>query len=189
MSETRTRTRQAPSTKQTESDESAETAAAQKAAKEAEAKAAKEAKEAEKAAAKAAADAKKAEEKAAKEAEKEAARKAKEEEAAKERQALIDSGDLIEVENDGVTTTYTTAVAKKDAVAQRAADVIQVLKDRGTEVPVSGKELADQFGGGTVQWVSFFGMLRILGLVKVYRFRSGERGGSGLSYLWVGPTD
>lgn len=106
---------------------------------------------------------------------------------AQARQELIDSGDLIEITDNGeVSIEYNATEPKKDQVAQRAHEVIEELKERGREVPVSGKELADKYGGGTVQWVAFFGMLRVLGLVKAYRFKTGERGKSGMSYLWIG---
>lgn len=183
--ETRTRTRKAPSQKEEQTNTEQEAAKARAAEVEAE-KAAKEAKRAEE---KAAREAEKTAEKEAKDKAKAEEKAAKEKERADARQALIDAGQLIETEDDGVTTTYTVSEPKKDAVAQRAAEVIQRLKDEGTEVPVHGKDLADEFGGGTVQWVAFFGMLRILGLVRVYRFKTGERGGSGLSYLWIGPVE
>lgn len=190
---TRTRTRRAPSAK-TEQTEAEKTAAAAKAAESAEDAARKEAekesKEKERAEAKAKREQEAAEKKAEKEKERAEAKAAKEAERVAERQALLDSGELIETEDDdGTVTTYVYSEPKKDAVAQRAADVIEDLKRDGREIPVSGKDLAEKYGGGTVQWVAFFGMLRILGLVKPYRFRTGERGGSGLSYLWIGDDE
>jgi septal ring factor EnvC (AmiA/AmiB activator) len=134
--------------------------------------------------------AKKAEEAKAKkeQAEKERAEKkaAKEAERAAERQKLIDAGELIEHSENGNVTEYTVSEPKKDLVAQRAAQVIEELKADGREVPISGKYFADKYGGGTVQWVAFFGMLRVLGLVTPYRFKTGNRGESGLSYRWIG---
>jgi hypothetical protein len=184
---TRTRTRRASSAKADTTAAENDTAAAQAAEKAAEDAAKKEARDKEAAEKKAEREAEAAAKKEQKEKEKAEAKAAKEAERASERQALIDSGDLIEVEDDDSNvTTFVTSEPKKDAVAQRALEVIEVLKADGREIPVAGKELADRFGGGTVQWVAFFGMLRVLGLVKVYRFRTGERGGSGLSYLWIG---
>ena len=171
MAEVKTRTRKSTaSPKAQEVDEAKNEAAARKA---------------EKAEAREAAKAAKAEEAAKAKAEKEAAkaeaaeRKAKEQEEA--RAELIESGALIV---DGDTEYNLITEFKKETVAQRAQEVIETLK--GSDVPVSGKKLAEDFGGGTVQWVAFFGILRVLGLVKVYRSSTGVRGGSGLAYLWTG---
>lgn len=140
-------------------------------------------------------------EKEAKEREREEAKAAKEQAKVQERQDKIDRGEIIfaddegnlveagEVDSEWQGYTYALAEPKKEEVAQRARLVIQDLVDKAQEVPLPGKDLANEYGGGTVQWVSFFGMLRVLGMVKPYRFRTGMRGESGLAYLWVGPTD
>lgn len=190
MATTRTRTRQSTSTKATETaaatDDTAARAAA-KAAEQAEKDAAKAAeksqKDAERAEAAASAFAKKAADKAEREAEKEAAKAEKEQIKIAERQELLDSGDLI-IDGD---TEYVATEPKKETVALRAKSVIEDLMLDGTEIPVSGKDLADKYGGGTVQWVAFFGMLRVMGLIRNYRSRTGERGGSSGCYLWIGP--
>jgi hypothetical protein len=150
---------------------------------------------------KAAATERKAKEQAEKQAAKEA--KAKEREAKKQaaekdraakkeakahaaleaRQALVESGDLIE--NDG---TEFHRVTREDTptVESRAVAVIAALQAKGRTVPVSGKALQDEFDGGWPQYLSFFAMLKSLGLVREYRSRTGERGGSGVAYLWIG---
>lgn len=189
MPETKTRTVKSSATpKQAEVDDSKARAEAKKAeqneakaAKVAEAEQEKAAKADERAKAKAEADATKAAEKAEKEAEKVAAKEAKVSEAAAERQELIDSGAIIE-NNDELFTEVVEF--KKDLVASRAHDVIEILK--ASDTPVRGSALAEQFGGGTVQWVAFFGMLRSLELIKVYRASTGVRGGGGLAYMWIG---
>lgn len=142
---------------------------------------------------------KRAAEKEQKEKEREEAKAAKEREKAEERQRQIDDGEIIfaNFQNELVSAedatgdfdglTFSKTEPKKEQVAGRARDVILDLIEGATEVPMSGKELADKYGGGTVQWVSFFGMLRVLGHVQPYRFKGD--GQSGLAYLWVGPTD
>lgn len=215
MAETRQRRTASAKSEQTEA-EATEAAArkaeadAKKAEKDAEREAAKAKREAERmereekrAAEKAERDEKKEQEKAAKEKERNEAKLAKEQEKAAKFQEQIDSGDLIfsdfdrniteaaEVTSNGDWEgyTYTVAEPKKEEVAQRALSVITDLQEKATEVPFPGKELAEEYGGGTVQWVAFFGMLRVLGLVKAYRFKTGERGQSGLAYLWIGPDE
>lgn len=139
---------------------------------------------------------KRAAEKAEREAKKEAEKQEKAEARAKEKaeklaekqaeiDAAIEAGTLITAEVDGKDTTFTVVEPKKDKVAQRALEVINELKEDGREVPIAGKYFADKHGGGTVQWVAFFGMLRVLGMVQVYRFSTGERGESGLAYRWI----
>lgn len=146
-------------------------------------------------------EAKRAADKEAKEKEREAEKLAKEQEKIQKRQDQIDSGqiifathegDLVDAadangEFDGVT--YVLTEPKKETVANRARQVIQDLIEEGQVVPVSGKDLAERYEGGTVQWVAFFGMLRVLGYVQPYRFKTGNRGESGLAYKWIGPTD
>lgn len=146
-------------------------------------------------------EAKRKAEKEAKEKEKEEAKAAKEEAKVKERQDKIDRGEIIFATHDGDVVpaseangdfngvTYVLTEPKKEEVANRARSVIKDLIEGATEVPMPGKELADEYGGGTVQWVAFYGMLRVLGYIRPYRFRTGERGESGLAYLWIGPTD
>lgn len=155
--------------KSTTKDDSAEKAAA------VEKEAIRAAKAAEKAAEKEAA-------KAEREAAKEKARLEKEAQAAKEYQDAIDSGDLIVVGD--VEYRKIDRSAGRDKLGERAGEVIEILK--ASKTPVSGKALADRFGGGTVQWVAYFAILRQLGLVEVYRSRTGERGQSTQCYLWIG---
>jgi hypothetical protein len=130
----------------------------------------------EKAAAKKAADQKKAKEaKAAERAEKrEQAEKAK----AKERQDLIDSGALI------VNGDFEYHLVNRDdslTVEDRAAAVVKALV--ASKTPVAGAELRDEHGGGWPQYLSFFAMLKSMGLVTEYRRRGGTRGSSGVAYL------
>jgi len=177
MSRTQTAQRQSRKAEQTEAENRA--AADRKAAREAERKAKAEAR------AKA-----KAERDAARRAEREQAAKAREEakaareqEKIKAKQELIDSGKLIE--RDGVTFT----VVERDSpleVESRAGEAVEYLKANGTVTPVVGRDLADELGGGWPQWLSFFAMLKALGLVREYRSKTGERGGAGISYLWIG---
>lgn len=171
MAETKTRTRKASGTPSTATAAGRRKAAEGDAAKAEKEKKASKAAEAKKAAAEA----------------REKAKAEKNQAAEKARQEALQSGDLIEVSDNGeVSIEFNVTEPKKDQVAQRAHEVIEELKERGREVPVSGKELADKYGGGTVQWVAFFGMLRVLGLVRAYRFKTGERGKSGMAYLWIG---
>lgn len=162
-----------------------EAKAAEKAEREAKTAAEKAEREAKRAAEKAERDAKREQEKAEK-AEARAKEKA-EKEAAKQAEidAAREAGTLITATVDGKDTTFTVSTPKKSEVADRALEVINELKEDGREVPIPGKYFADKHGGGTVQWVAFFGMLRVLGLVEVYRFSTGERGESGLAYRWI----
>lgn len=168
----------------------AEKAASEKAEREAKTAAEKAEREAKREAEKAERDAKREQEKAEKQAAREAEKAAKDAAKQAELDAAIEAGTLITAETeDGKTITFTVVEPKKDTVAQRALEVINELKAEATEVPMPGKYFADKHGGGTVQWVAFFGMLRVQGLVQVYRFSTGERGESGLAYRWVGPTE
>lgn len=126
---------------------------------------------------------KKAAEKAEREAASKAKREAKEQERAAARKELVDSGNLIV---DGDTEFHKIERDEKKNLEIRAAGIIETLKTKGTKVPVSSKSLQDEFGGGVVQYVAIFGVLKELGLVEAYRSRTGERGGSGVAYLWVG---
>lgn len=151
------------------------------AAKAAEAKAEKEAAEKHKREAREAKQAEKKAEAEQKAKERQAAKEAKEKEAEEARAALIDSGALIV---DGSTEYH--AVTREDdlTVETRAASIVEALK--ASDTPVSGKSLQDDNGGGWPQYLSFFAMLKSLGLVREYRSRTGERGGSGVAYLWIG---
>lgn len=137
-----------------------------------------------------AAEAKKAEQEAKKKAEKEAKekeaqekREAKEKERAEARQKLIDDGDLIV---DGETEFHLSKPdEEKDQVLdERATVIIAELKD--SKLPVMGKDLCDKHGGGYPLYIPIFSTLKSLGLIKEYRRRTGERGGGGKAYLWVG---
>lgn len=147
-------------------------AAERKAAEAAEKQAAKEAKNADRKAKKEAAEKEKAEKK-----------QAKAHAALEARKALVESGDLIE--NDG-TEFHRVTRDESPTVETRATEVIAKLKSDGRTLPIAGKALQDEFDGGWPQYLSFFAMLKSLGLVREYRSRTGERGGSGVAYLWIG---
>jgi sRNA-binding protein len=128
-------------------------------------------------------EAAKAEEKAAKAAAREEARAAKEKAKAEARQAAIDSGELI-VDGD---TEYRLVQVDEDRDAtldERSVQVIEELK--GSDLPVMGKDLQEKFGGGYPLYIPIFSTLKALGLIKEFRRRTGERGGGGKAYLWVG---
>lgn len=132
------------------------------------------------------AEAKKAakeQEKKEKEEEREKAKKEKEEAKAKERQDLIDSGSLIV---DGTTEfhLYAPDEDKDQALLERSANIVAKLK--ASKLPIMGKDLQEEFGGGYPLYIPVFTTLETLGLIKVYRRRTGERGGGGKAYLWVG---
>lgn len=124
---------------------------------------------------------KQAEEKAQREQEREAKKAAKEEAKVKERKELIDSGKLIE---DGDFEFHLVEREDLQTVEERAQEVIKRLK--ASKVPVVGRELMDELGGGWPQFLSFFSLLKVTGQVKEYRRRGGERGTSGVAYLWIG---
>lgn len=168
---TRTRTRKT----QSEKLEKAEQEIADKKARE-EAKAEKKAER----------ESKKAEQEAEKVKAREEKQAAKEAERVAERQKLVDAGDLIEIPKGDHTVEYVRSTPKKETVADRAKAVIEELKEQGRETPVHGKYLADKYGGGTVQWVTLFGTLRVLGLVESYQYKTGTRGESGRAYRWIG---
>lgn len=146
----------------------------------------KQAAEEAKAAAQTEKEAKAAAEKAEREAAKEAARQAKIEAARAAKQELLDSGKLIE---DGEAEYHLIEREETPTVEQRAMNALEYLQEHGREVPVLGKTLQKEFGGGWPQWLSFFSMLKACGLVREYRMRTGERGGGGVSYLYVGDED
>lgn len=123
--------------------------------------------------------AKQAEEKKLREEEREAKKAAKEEAKAAERQEAIDSGALIE---DGDFEFHKVDREDRQTVEERAATVVERLKE--SKVPVVGKELMEELGGGWPQYLSFFSLLKVQGLVIEYRRRGGERGTSGVAYLW-----
>lgn len=124
--------------------------------------------------------AKKAEEaKKAREEEREAKKAAKEEAKQKEREDAIKSGALIE---DGDYEFHRVEKDEQGTVEERAEAVIEALK--GSKTPVVGRELMETHGGGWPQFLSFFAMLKVQGLVIEYRRRGGERGTSGVAYLW-----
>lgn len=122
---------------------------------------------------------KQAEEKAAREAEREAKKKEKEEAKAKERQDLIDSGALI---CDGDYEFHKVEKDEQGTVEERAEAVLEALKS--SKIPVVGRELMEKHGGGWPQFLSFFALLKVQGQVIEYRRRGGERGTSGVAYLW-----
>ncbi len=110
----------------------------------------------------------------------EAKKAEKEELATKERQAQIDSGALIE---NGDTEFHLVVRDETPTVEGRAQEVLDRLQ--ASDTPVNGSALRDELGGGWPQYLSFFAMLKSLGLVREYRSRTGERGGSGVAYLWI----
>jgi hypothetical protein len=167
----------------------AEKKAEQKAKEAADKKAARDAEKAEKAKEREAEKKAKAEAKEKEQAEKaqerEAKKAAKEEEQTAQRQTLIDEGKLIEGEN-GIEFHL---VEKDDrgTVEDRAQSVVDALKAaQKSGIPVSGRQLSEEFGGGWPQYLSFFSLLKVQGLVREYRSRGGERGESGVCYLWIG---
>lgn len=122
-------------------------------------------------------------EKAAKAKEREEAKAAKQKEKEEARKALIDSGALIV---DGDTEYVEVDKSDKPAkVDNRTAQVIEKLKAAKGK-PVMGKDLHDELGGSWALMIPIFSTLKALGLVKEYRRRTGERGGSGLAYTWIG---
>lgn len=123
--------------------------------------------------------AKQAEEKKAREEEREAKKAAKEEAKTKERAEAIKSGALIE---DGDFEFHRVEREDKQTVEERAETVLERLK--ASKTPVVGKELMEELGGGWPQYLSFFSLLKVQGLVVEYRRRGGERGSSGVAYLW-----
>lgn len=117
------------------------------------------------------AQSKTAEEQEARNKAREAAQAAKE----KARQDAIKSGELIV---DGDVEFYLVGDDKDTGkLEQRAADVLKALK--GSKVPLRKQDIA----GADITATGMFAMLKALGYVKVYRARSGERGGSGVAYL------
>ena len=119
---------------------------------------------------------------AAKRKEAEAAAKAKKREDAEkaraaERQKAIDDGRLV------VNGEVEYHLVEKDDLGKletRANSVLKALKTSDT--PLRKADIA----GADITATGMFAMLKALGLVKTYRSRSGERGGSGVAYLWVG---
>lgn len=118
-----------------------------------------------------------------KEQERKEAQEKKEAEKKEARQKLIDDGDLIV---DGDTEFHLSVVGedKDTTLDDRSVAVIDKLK--GSKLPVMGKDLQDEFGGGYPLYIPIFSTLKALGLIKEYRRRTGERGGGGKAYLWVG---
>lgn len=113
----------------------------------------------------------------AKAAEKEAARQEKADAKAKARADLIASGDLIE---DGDAEYHVVTERKIGKLERDAAEALEALK--ASDVPLLKQELV----GASVTATGMFAMLKAQGLVKEYRKRTGERGGSGVAYLWIG---
>lgn len=132
------------------------------------------------------ADAKKAEEKAAKEEERAAKAAAKEEEKTAQRSEAIESGKLI-VHPDDESVEFWESEKDEDkdyALDDRSEAVIATLK--ASKVPVMGKDILEEHGGGYPLYIPIFSTLKALGLVKEYRRRTGVRGGGGKAYMWVG---
>lgn len=112
--------------------------------------------------------------------EQEARNKAREEAAAAkaaERAKLVKSGDLIE--GDGIEFVR-SAKDEDGVVLTKAKDIIEALK--ASDVPVRKRDIAEP----NIMSVGIFATLKGLGLVEEFRARTGERGGSGVAYLWVG---
>lgn len=128
----------------------------------------------------------------ARKAEREQRKAEKDDKAREEQERLEKSGALITVPNeDGEGETRFVRVDRngdeeRKGLEQRAFDVIGILKETGREIPISGKWMQEAFGGGVVQYVAIFGVLKELNLVEAYRMSTGERGGSGVAYRWVG---
>lgn len=120
----------------------------------------------------------------AKEEEREAKKVAKEEEKAAKHKEAIDSGKLIEGP-DGEEFWESEKEEDKDyTLDERAVAVIEELK--GSKVPLMGKDIQEAHGGGYPLYIPMFSTLKALGLIKEYRRRTGERGGGGKAYLYVG---
>lgn len=136
--------------------------------------------------------AKAAERKAAKEEVKEAKRKeraearaAKDQEKKAAKQAeldkLIKDGKLIQ---DGTIEYHKVEKEEAGTVENRAAAILSDLRS-ATSVPILGRDLMNKHGGGWPQYLAIFAMLKALGYVVEYRSRGGDRGQSGVAYLWV----
>lgn len=128
-----------------------------------------------------AAQTKAAKAKAAKARKAAADKRAKEKEA--ERQVRIDSGSLIV---NGDVEFHVVEDKKKAVVDERTARVVELLK-KATKTPVLGKDIHanPEIGGAWPLLIPVFSTLKALGLVTEYRSRTGERGGSGVAYLWT----
>lgn len=125
----------------------------------------------------------KEQEKKEKEEAREKAKAEKQEAKEKERQDAIDSGQLI-VDGDTEFHLWTPDEDKDHTLIDRSNAVIEELK--GSKLPVMGKDLQEKLGGGYPLYIPIFTTLEALGLIKVYRRRTGIRGGGGKAYLWVG---
>lgn len=121
--------------------------------------------------------AQKAEEKAAREAAREEAKAAK----VAEREQAIKDGDLIE--GKGGVEFHRVTDKKKVTLDERAAAIVKDLQ--GSKTPLLGKDLHEKHGGVWGLYIPVFSTLKALGLVIEYRQRTGERGGSGVAYLWA----
>lgn len=135
------------------------------------------------------AEQKKAEEKKAKEEEREAKKVAKEEEKTAKRQEALDAGTLI-VHPDDEDVEFWESEKDEDkdyTLDERAVAVLEELKT--SKVPLMGKDIQEAHGGGYPLYIPMFSMLKAQGLIKEYRRRTGERGGGGKAYFWVGPRD
>jgi membrane protein involved in colicin uptake len=104
-------------------------------------------------------------------------REAAEKERAAERQKAIDSGALVV---NGEVEYHLVEGKDLGKLETRANDVLKALKNSDT--PLRKSDIA----GADITATGMFAMLKALGLVKTYRSRSGERGGSGVAYLWDG---
>lgn len=119
--------------------------------------------------------------KAAKSAEAEETRnKARAEAAAareQERKDAIKAGDLIV----GKGVEFTRSQKDDDGVVlTKAKDIVDALK--ASDVPVKKRDIAEP----NIMSVGIFAALKALGVVEEFRAKTGERGGSGVAYLWVG---
>lgn len=173
----RTRTTESAKSRQTAQEN--EDAAARKAAREQ----ANAEKAAERARAKEDREAKRKAEAEARQKEREERAAAKERAKAEAERDLLESGALIRTD---AAEFHEVVREETPTVEQRANDCLAYLKENATETPILGRDLADEFGGGWPQWLSFFAMLKALGLVREYRSRTGTQGGSGIAYLYIG---
>jgi hypothetical protein len=103
-------------------------------------------------------------------------RKEAEEARAKARQEQIDSGALVV---DGEVEFHKVEKDTQGKLETRAASVLEALK--ASKVPLRKSDIA----GADITATGMFAMLKAQGLVIEYRSRSGERGGSGVAYLWA----
>lgn len=96
-----------------------------------------------------------------------------------ERQAEIKAGKLFAAD-DG-TEFRLTEKDEDGVVLTKAKNIIEALQ-ASPDMPVRKREIAEP----NIMSVGIFAALKAMGVVEEFRARSGERGGSGVAYRWVG---